>query len=85
MSAYRTRSSQFHSRNAVWTAEQSVDDLPETKCSVSSLAYDVQRPHYGLEPKKLRRFTKEVLATISFMDAQTGRLLDALGGLHLPE
>lgn len=48
-------------------------------------AYDLQLPNYGVAPDGLRRFTQAYLSTITFMDAQVGRLLDALDRLQLSE
>ena len=58
---------------------------PEDRPAFPSVAYDYFPPNYGLESEKLRIFTRAYLATISFMDAQVGRLLEALDRLDLAD
>lgn len=58
---------------------------PEGRPEFPSVAHDYFAPNYGLETEKLRLFTHAYLATISFMDAQVGRLLQALDRLDLAE
>jgi iduronate 2-sulfatase len=43
----------------------------------------VPRPNYNLDPEKLIEFLQGYHASVSFMDAQVGRLLDALERLKL--
>lgn len=63
--------------------------LPETppanRPEVPAASRDYFDPNYGVEAEKLRIFTHAYLATISFMDAQVGRLLDALERLDLAD
>ncbi len=69
----------------------SVDEvqLPETPPqglpAVPAPAFDVHPANYGVTPKNLQTFTRAYIATITFMDAQVGRLLDALDRLNLRE
>lgn len=58
---------------------------PLNRPAVPTAATDYFAPNYGLESDQLRTFTRAYLATISFMDAQVGRLLDALDRLDLTE
>jgi uncharacterized sulfatase len=58
---------------------------PEDRPSFPSVAHDYFAPNYGVESDKLRIFTRAYLATITFMDAQVGRLLDALDRLNLED
>lgn len=58
---------------------------PDDRPDFPSVAYDYFEPNYGVESDNLRTFTRAYLATVSFMDAQVGRLLDALDRLDLIE
>lgn len=54
------------------------DDVPAAALSVTP-------PHYGLSEKQCREFLRSYYAATSFMDAQVGRLLEALDRLGLRE
>jgi len=54
------------------------DDVPE-------VAFQIKPPNYGLDEHKLRECKQAYFASISFMDAQVGRLLDALDRLKLAD
>ena len=53
--------------------------------SLPSAALSVTPPHYGVPPDQLRLFIRAYFASISFMDAQVGRVLDALDRLKLTD
>jgi uncharacterized sulfatase len=53
--------------------------------SLPSAALSVTPPHYGVPPDQLRHFIRAYYASISFMDAQVGRVLDALDRLKLTD
>jgi uncharacterized sulfatase len=46
-------------------------------------AYTVTPPNYGLEDAKLKEFLQSYYASVSFADAQVGKVLDALDRLKL--
>lgn len=47
------------------------------------IAYDTMDPNYGMTPQQHREAVRAYYAAISFVDAQVGRLLDALQRLDL--
>lgn len=54
------------------------DDIPPI-----AFAHNNATPHYGLDELTLRRALQAYYASVSFVDAQVGRLLDALDRLRL--
>ncbi len=58
---------------------------PEDIDKVLPAARWLAKPHYGLEPLKLREAIQAYYASISFLDANVGRLLDALDRLKLTD
>ena len=50
-----------------------------------AFAHNCSEPHYGLEKDVLIQATQAYYACVSFVDAQVGRLLDALDQLELTE
>jgi uncharacterized sulfatase len=58
---------------------------PADRPAFPAVAHDYFEPNYGVETNRLRTFTQAYLATISFMDVQVGRLLEALDRLELTE
>ncbi len=57
----------------------------EHVAKIPPVAMWVPKPNYGIADDDMRRFTRAYLATISFMDAQVGRVLDALEELGLAD
>jgi len=53
--------------------------------NVPSIALTTKPPNYGLEEEKLRLFKRAYFASISFVDAQIGKVLDALDQLGLAD
>lgn len=53
--------------------------------AVPQVALRVQPPNYGLTTDQLTQFLQAYHASVSFVDAQVGRLLDALDRLELAE
>jgi iduronate 2-sulfatase len=51
--------------------------------AIPAPALTTRPPNYGLEEEKLRLFTRAYFASISFVDAQIGRVVDALERLKL--
>jgi len=60
-------------------------DPPEDLADVPPIAPNVTPPNYGLQAEQLRVFTRSYLAAVSFMDAQVGRLMEALDRLKLAD
>jgi len=66
-----------------------VDDIqvppfdPSELKSAPRIAYDTMDPNYGMTPQQHREAVRAYYAAISFVDAQVGRLLDALQRLDL--
>jgi uncharacterized sulfatase len=56
------------------------DDIPP-----AAFAHNNAVPHYGLDEPTLRRALQAYYASVSFVDAQVGRLLDALDRLKLAD
>jgi uncharacterized sulfatase len=48
-------------------------------------AFSTPKPNYGLKDADLKEAVRAYYASITFMDAQVGRLLDALDRLHLAD
>lgn len=61
------------------------DEPPEHLALIPPAAITVRPPNYGLDPVKLRTFKRAYLTAITFVDAQVGRLLDALERLGLAQ
>jgi uncharacterized sulfatase len=66
-----------------------VDDIqippfdPSELKTAPPIAYDSMDPNYGMTPQQHREAVRAYYAAISFVDAQVGRLLDALQRLDL--
>jgi uncharacterized sulfatase len=58
---------------------------PEHVAKIPAIALTTRPPNYGLEEEKLRRFKRAYFASISFVDAQVGKVLDALERLGLAD
>ena len=58
---------------------------PTHLAAVPPVALAVKPPNYGVEPENLRRMKQAYFAAISFVDAQVGRVLDALDRLKLAD
>jgi uncharacterized sulfatase len=54
------------------------DDPADDRKHHPEAAYTVKPPNYGIDAPKLKEFVQAYYASTSFMDAQVGRLLDAL-------
>jgi len=57
----------------------------EHLAGIPVVAFNVKSPNYGLPSDSLRKFTRAYRSAVSFMDAQVGRLLDALDRLGLSD
>jgi uncharacterized sulfatase len=53
--------------------------------NIPPIALHPAKLNYGLEPEKLKTFKRAYLASISFVDAQVGKVLDALDRLGLAD
>ena len=56
------------------------DDIP-----AAAIPHNIPVPDYGLDRETLERSLQAYLASVSFVDAQVGRVLDALDRLHLTD
>lgn len=63
-----------------YAPEDDRDDIP-----VAAFAHNCPVPNYGLEEPILRQAIQAYYASVSFIDAQVGRLLDALDELGLAD
>jgi iduronate 2-sulfatase len=53
--------------------------------NIPPIAFHPGPPNYGLEPEKLKTFKRAYLASVSFVDAQVGKVLDALDRFGLTD
>lgn len=60
-------------------------DYAELRKETPPIAFAVKPANYGLEELKLRQMMQAYYASVTFMDAQVGRVLDALERLKLAE
>jgi uncharacterized sulfatase len=58
---------------------------PGHMAGIPSIALTVKPPNYGLDPVKLRTFKRAYYAATSFVDAQFGRVIEALQRLGLED
>jgi iduronate 2-sulfatase len=58
---------------------------PSELQSAPRIAYDTMNPNYGMSPQQHREAVRAYYAAISFVDAQVGRLVDALQKLDLAQ
>jgi uncharacterized sulfatase len=58
---------------------------PEHIANIPPIALTTKPLNYGLDPEKLRLFKRAYFASISFVDAQVGKVLDALDRLKLAD
>jgi uncharacterized sulfatase len=58
---------------------------PEHIAGIPPIALTCMPLNYGVEEEKLRRFKRAYFASISFVDAQVGKVLDALDRLKLSD
>jgi uncharacterized sulfatase len=56
---------------------------PEHAAGIPPIALTVKPPNYGLDPEKLRIFKRAYYAATSFVDAQFGRVMEAVRRLNL--
>lgn len=63
-----------------YAPEDDRDDIP-----MAAFAHNCPVPHYGLEEPVLREAIQAYYASVSFVDAQVGRLLDTLDDLGLTD
>jgi uncharacterized sulfatase len=61
------------------------DEPADHLASVPEIALYVKPPNYGLSDSKMIEFLQGYRASVSFMDAQVGRLMDALKRLGLED
>lgn len=63
-----------------YSPEDDRDDIP-----VAAFAHNCPIPHYGLDEPTLLKATQAYYASVSFIDAQVGRLIEAMDRLELTE
>jgi len=60
-------------------------DPPDDRSDIPAAALPVKQPNYGFSDLDCRKATRAYFASISYMDAQLGRVLDALDRLGLAD
>lgn len=59
--------------------------LADDRTTRPAVAFSVNPPNYGLKEDELREFMRSYYASVTYMDAQLGRIVDALDRLKLAD